>query len=54
MNQAVKALAVARRFLEESGKDLFVVPGFIEIKIGDDVRTGISFKVFLENSKNEG
>jgi len=51
VNQAVKALAVARRFLEESGKDLYVVPGFIEIKIGEDVRTGISFKVFLENSK---
>jgi len=54
VNQAVKAIAVARRFLAESGKDLYVVPGFIEILIGNEARTGISFKVFIEeNSKKE-
>lgn len=48
VNQAVKALAVARRFLEFEKLDLYVVPGFVDIKIGEVLRTGISFKVFLK------
>ncbi|MGB9790760.1 MAG: stage V sporulation protein S [Thermotoga caldifontis] len=47
VNQAVKAIAVARRFLNENGKDIYMVPGFMEAKIENETRTGISFKVFV-------
>lgn len=48
VNQASKSLAIARRFLEQEQLDLYAVPAFIEIQIGDETRTGISFKVFLK------
>ncbi|AEH51960.1 stage V sporulation protein S [Pseudothermotoga thermarum] len=47
VNQAVKAIAVARRFLNESGKDVYMIPGFMEATIDNEKRTGISFKVFV-------
>ncbi len=47
VNQAVKAIAVARRFLNESGKDVYMVPGFMEATIDNEKRTGVSFKVFV-------
>ncbi|QTA37143.1 stage V sporulation protein S [Thermosipho ferrireducens] len=51
VNQASKALAVARRFLSEDGKDLYAIPGFIEVEIDGETRTGISFKVYLTKKK---
>ncbi|ODN30037.1 stage V sporulation protein S [Fervidobacterium thailandense] len=51
VNQASKALAIARRFLEQEKLDLYAVPAFIEIKIGEEMRTGISFKIYLKENK---
>ncbi len=46
LNQAVKAIAIARGFVAPSGVDLVCIPAFTEIKIEDDERTGI--KLFIE------
>ncbi|MGC8545719.1 stage V sporulation protein S [Athalassotoga sp.] len=47
VNQAVKAIAVARRFINENGKDIGMIPGFVEIEIGGEKRTGVSMKIFV-------
>lgn len=45
LNQAIKAIAIARGFVAPSGVDLICVPAFTEIKIDDDERTGIRLLV---------
>ena len=51
VNQAVKAIAIARRFVAENGGDLYMVPGFIDVTIEGQRRTGVSIKVFLSEGK---
>ncbi|RKX42665.1 MAG: stage V sporulation protein S [Thermotogae bacterium] len=51
VNQAVKAIAVARRFLNEGGRDIYMVPGFIEALIDNETRTGMSFRIFVTSQK---
>jgi stage V sporulation protein S len=41
VNQAVKAVAIARRVLERRGQDLMVTPGFIEVEVDGQERTGL-------------
>jgi len=41
VNQAVKAVAIARRLLERRGRDLMVTPGFIEVEVDGQERTGV-------------
>ena len=43
VNQAVKAIAIARGYLAPSGIDLVCSPSFIELEINGDTRTGIRF-----------
>jgi len=46
VNQAVKAIAIARKLVEtDPTKPLRVTPGFIEIHIGEASKTGIRFIV---------
>jgi stage V sporulation protein S len=45
VNQAVKALALARRYLRRDALDITVVPEFVDITIDDKVRTAIRFTV---------
>lgn len=45
INQAVKAVAIARAYLKEGGLDLRCVPSFIDVKIEGQDRTGISLAV---------
>jgi len=45
INQAVKAVAIAREFLAPSGIDLICIPTFETIKIDDEVRTSIKLLV---------
>jgi len=45
VNQAVKAIAIARGYLEEDGIDIAFVPIFIEILIDGNERTAIRFEV---------
>lgn len=41
VNQAVKAIAIARRLIERQGRDLIMTPGFIEVEIDGQERTGV-------------
>lgn len=45
VNQAVKAIAIARGFVAPNGIDLVVVPTFAEITIDGEDRTAIRFIV---------
>lgn len=45
INQAVKAIAIARGFLSPSGIELVCTPSFTEIVIDGEERTGIKFIV---------
>lgn len=45
VNQAVKALALARRYLRRDALDIVVKPEFVDITIDDKVRTAIRFTV---------
>jgi stage V sporulation protein S len=41
LNQAIKAVAIARGFVAPSGVDLVFVPAFTDILINDEKRTAI-------------
>ena len=44
VNQTVKAIAITRRLVEKSGETpIKVIPGFIELKIAGEEKTGIRF-----------
>ncbi len=46
VNQTVKAIAIARRLVEKgTGAPIKVVPGFVELKISGEDKTGIRFIV---------
>jgi stage V sporulation protein S len=45
VNQAVKATAIARRFLELDGIDVICIPMLIEIMIDDQERTAVRLVV---------
>ena len=45
INQAVKAVAIARGFVASTGVELVCSPAFTEVKIDDGVKTGIRFVV---------
>ncbi|MBC7232068.1 MAG: stage V sporulation protein S [Chloroflexi bacterium] len=45
VNQAVKAVAIARGYLAEDGIDIICIPSFTEVMIGDQERTAIKFIV---------
>jgi len=53
VNQAVKAVAIASRFLREQGIKVFMVPGFVEIQIGEEMRTGITIKIISEKDEEK-
>ena len=40
-NQAIKAVAIARSYLQEEGVDIVCVPSFIDVAIDDEERTAI-------------
>ncbi len=45
VNQAVKAVAIARGFVAPSGVDLVCIPAFEDVEIGGEERTAIKFIV---------
>lgn len=45
INQAVKAVAIAKGFIDPSGIELICSPSFIEVIINDEEKTGIKFLV---------
>ncbi len=46
VNQAVKAIAIARGYLAPSGIDLVCVPAFTDVEIDGERKTGIKFIIF--------
>jgi stage V sporulation protein S len=44
-NQAIKAVAIARSYLQEEGMDIVCVPSFIDVAIDDEERTAIRLLV---------
>ena len=45
VNQAVKAVAIARGFVPPSGSDLVCIPAFKDVEIDGEERTAIKFIV---------
>ena len=45
VNQAVKAIAIARGYVAPNGMDLVMIPAFSEITIDGEERTAIKFSV---------
>ncbi|MDR7865409.1 MAG: stage V sporulation protein S [Sporomusaceae bacterium] len=45
VNQAIKAVAIARGFVAPNGIDLITIPAFTEISIDGEERTAIRFIV---------
>lgn len=45
VNQAVKAIIMATKYLKEDGIDIDCIPEFAEIAIDDKVRTAIKFMI---------
>ena len=41
VNQAIKAVCIARGYLEEDGIDIVCVPMFVEVQIDDQERTAV-------------
>ncbi len=46
LNQAIKAIAIARGYLAPAGVDIWCYPAFVDIEIEGAERTGI--KLFVE------
>ena len=49
LNQAIKAIAIARGFVAPSGIDIYCIPAFTDIEIGGKKRTAI--KLIVESKK---
>jgi stage V sporulation protein S len=45
VNQAVKAMAIARGFVAPNGMDLVMIPAFTKVEIEGEERTAIKFLV---------
>ena len=45
LNQAIKAIAIARGFVAPSGMDLVCIPAFTDIEIDGEERTAIKLTV---------
>jgi len=45
VNQATKAAAIARAFLELDGLDIVLIPTFTQVMIGDQEKTAVRFIV---------
>lgn len=45
LNQAIKAIAIARGFMAPSGKNLVCIPAFQDISIGGEEKTAIKLIV---------
>lgn len=46
LNQAIKAVAIARGFVAPRGIDLVCIPTFADVQIGEETRTSI--KLYVE------
>jgi stage V sporulation protein S len=45
INQAVKAIAIARSYIEADGLDLYAQPSFVKLELQSEERTAVRFTV---------
>ena len=45
VNQAIKALALAKSYLKEDGFEIVFIPEFVDVEIDGKVRTAIKFVI---------
>ena len=45
VNQAIKAIAIARGYLERDGLDIVCIPTFVEVDVGGEERTAVRMLV---------
>lgn len=45
MNQAVKAIAIARSYIEADGFDLTARPSFVKLELQSEERTAVRFAI---------
>ncbi|HET90742.1 MAG TPA: stage V sporulation protein S [Chloroflexi bacterium] len=45
VNQAIKAVCIARGYLEEDGIDIICVPSFVEVLIDEQERTAVRLSI---------
>ena len=45
VNQAVKAMALAKGYLAEDGFDIIFIPKFVDVEIDNKIRTAMRFSV---------
>jgi stage V sporulation protein S len=45
VNQAIKAIAIARGYLAASGVDLYFLPSFLSVRIDENEKTAIHFAI---------
>ncbi|MDE0098752.1 MAG: stage V sporulation protein S [Truepera sp.] len=45
VNQAVKAIAIARSYISEEGLDLVTQPSFVKLELQNEERTAVRFTV---------
>ena len=48
INQAVKAVAIAKSFVNEEDKEIYCTPEFITLEINGEEKTGIKFYIGLK------
>ncbi len=48
VNQAVKALVLAKGYLAEDGMDVFFVPEFVDVEIDEKIRTAVKLVVDIK------
>lgn len=53
VNQAVKAIAIARSYIEGEGLALHTVPAFVKLELHDEERTAVRFLVESYASTNQ-
>lgn len=47
VNQAVKAIAIARSYIEAEGLDLHTAPSFVKLELQNEERTAVRFAVVV-------
>ncbi len=52
VNQATKAVTIARKFLLDENMDLILVPGLIDVTIDGFTRTAIRYSVYRQPRMN--
>ncbi len=50
VNQAVKAIAIARGYLVQDSLDISCIPTFVEVDVGGQERTAVKFSVEAHNA----